>query len=90
MIASIFQGYLVQPRISMLEPIIKKPLAIKAETRAILQEHMESVVTMGTGKRIKNLKHLKMYAKTGTAQTAKVCRLLKNTCPEYIQVDSIP
>jgi len=29
-------------------------------------------------------------SKTGTAQTAKVCRLLKNTCPEYIQVDSIP
>jgi len=69
MIAGIFEGYLVQPRISDQEPIIKKPIHVKPETRTILQEFMRSVITTGTGKRISNLKHLKIYAKTGTAQT---------------------
>lgn len=69
MIASIFEGYLVQPRISDQEEIVKKPLRIKHETRAILQEFMKSVITTGTGRRISNLKHITIYAKTGTAQT---------------------
>ncbi|HEX2978136.1 MAG TPA: penicillin-binding transpeptidase domain-containing protein [Candidatus Babeliales bacterium] len=68
MIASIFTGYLVNPRIIASEPVIKKPLAIKPETRQFLKKTMEAVVTIGTAQRTNKINNVKVYAKTGTAQ----------------------
>lgn len=70
MIASIFTGYLVKPRILLHEPVETEPLAIKKETLEFLKESMRYVVTMGTGKRINAIKDIEIYAKTSTAQTS--------------------
>ena len=69
MIASIFTGHLVTPRILMNEPIIKQPLAIAPSTREFLQEAMRYVVEDGTGRGAK-IKDIELYAKTSTAQTS--------------------
>ncbi len=70
MIASIFTGYLITPRILIAEPIKKQPLAIKPETLAFLKKSMHSVVKRGTGKRISTVKDITIFAKTSTAQTS--------------------
>ena len=67
MIASIFTGYLVKPRILQHEPIESVPLTMKQETIDFLQRSMKWVVKRGTGKRV-NVKDIKIYAKTSTAQ----------------------
>ncbi len=69
MIGSIFTGYLVTPRVIMQEPICTQPLSIKPETRAFLKKTMKGVVEQGTAQRVNKIKNLKVYAKTGTAQT---------------------
>lgn len=70
MIGSIFTGYLVKPRILEQEPVEKKPLEIKPETRAFLKKSMKLVVKLGTGKYLNKLQDVKIYAKTGTAQVS--------------------
>lgn len=70
MIASIFTGKLVTPRILMGEPIITTPLEIKQETLDFLQQSMKKVVTQGTGKRVSRMTGMEIYAKTSTAQTS--------------------
>ncbi|MCK5632961.1 penicillin-binding protein 2 [bacterium] len=70
MIASIFSGALINPRILESEPIIKKPLDIKEETLEFLRQSMKKVVAQGTGKRIGVVKDIEIYAKTSTAQTS--------------------
>ena len=70
MIASIFSGYLVSPRLLQSEPFTKKPLRIKQETLDFLKQSMKKVVTQGTGKRINIVKNIEIYAKTSTAQTS--------------------
>ncbi|MFZ5954344.1 MAG: penicillin-binding protein 2 [Candidatus Dependentiae bacterium] len=72
MIGSIFTGALVTPRILQDEPIVKKNLDIKPETRIFLQRAMRSVVTKGTGKKLKHIKNARIYAKTSTAQVASL------------------
>jgi len=68
MIASIFTGYLVSPRILVNEPIQKKLLDLKPDTINFLKKSMKSVVTRGTGRRINKVKDIIIYAKTSTAQ----------------------
>jgi len=68
MISSIFQGYLVNPRILEDEPIIKTPLKIRRDILELLKQSMKTVVTSGTSQRIGKLKDITIYAKTGTAQ----------------------
>jgi penicillin-binding protein 2 len=75
MISSIFTGYLVKPRIHTYEKIETQPLHIKPETLDFLQHSMISVVTEGTGRQIRTIKDITVYAKTGTAQ---VTALQKN------------
>ncbi len=70
MIASIFTGYLVSPRLLVTEPIVTQPLDIKAETIKFLRKSMKSVVKRGTGKSVRQVKDMKVYAKTSTAQTS--------------------
>lgn len=72
MIGSIFTGSLVTPRILEDEPIIQHPLDIKPETRSFLQRAMRSVVTKGTGKKLRQVKSARVYAKTSTAQVASL------------------
>lgn len=72
MIASIFTGSLVTPRILEDEPVVSQPLDIKPETRSFLQKAMRSVVTKGTGKKLRHLKNARIYAKTSTAQVASL------------------
>lgn len=70
MISSIFQGYLVKPRILEEESIEKEPLNIRRETLDFLKDSMKTVITSGTGQRVGRLKDFTIYAKTGTAQTS--------------------
>lgn len=70
MIAGLFEGFIVKPRILENSEIITKDINISLETRQFLQECMESVITTGTGRRINRLKKITVFAKTGTAQTS--------------------
>lgn len=70
MIASIFTGYLVAPRLLINEPIIMTPLDIKPETITFLKKSMKSVVKSGTGRSVRKVKDITIYAKTSTAQTS--------------------
>jgi len=70
MIASIFTGYLVAPRLLVNEPITMTPLDIKPETIAFLKKSMKSVVKSGTGRAVRKIKDIVIYAKTSTAQTS--------------------
>ena len=70
MIASIFTNYLVSPRLLINEPIITTPLTIKPETIEFLKKSMKSVVQHGTGRAMRTIKDITIYAKTSTAQTS--------------------
>jgi penicillin-binding protein 2 len=70
MIASIFTGYLVAPRLLVNEPVVTTPLTIKPETIAFLKKSMKSVVKSGTGRIVRKVKDIIIYAKTSTAQTS--------------------
>lgn len=72
MISSIFTGYLAKPRFLLSEKIKTKPLQIKKETLAFLQQSMKQVVTIGTGKRVSKIKDFSIFAKTSTAQTSSM------------------
>ncbi|MBI2353060.1 hypothetical protein HYV11_02335 [Candidatus Dependentiae bacterium] len=69
MIGSIFEGYLVKPRILQEQEIIKKPIAISRKTREFMQECMRSVIAAGTARRMSRFCNITIFAKTGTAQT---------------------
>ncbi len=68
MIASIFTGHLVSPRILIDEPLQKKPLDLAPDTIKFLKKSMKSVVTKGTGRSISKVKDIIIYAKPSTAQ----------------------
>lgn len=86
MISSIFAGYLVTPRIIVHEPICTQPLAIKPETRTFLKKTMKEVVAQGTAQRVNKIKNLKVYAKTGTAQTISLEKQeAGGNAPEYLE-----
>jgi penicillin-binding protein 2 len=70
MIAGIFTGYLVNPRIVVNEPVVCQPLEIAKSTREFLQDSMKLVATEGTGQRIGKIVDLEIFAKTSTAQTS--------------------
>jgi len=72
MISGLFEGFLVQPRILEIEPVIKTALNIKPETINFLKDSMRHVVKEGTGIRVSNIADLTIYAKTGTAQTCSL------------------
>ncbi len=69
MMGSIFEGYLVTPRILKDQEIEKKPIAISKRTREFLQDCMKSVITTGTGRLMNRFLNITIFAKTGTAQT---------------------
>lgn len=68
MIGSIFQGYLVKPRIALESELEKRPLEINLHTRHFLQECMRQATISGTARRINKIGNLTIFAKTGTAQ----------------------
>ncbi|MFA6065848.1 MAG: penicillin-binding transpeptidase domain-containing protein [Candidatus Babeliaceae bacterium] len=72
MISGICQGYLVKPRILVNEPQEKEHLDISPEVRQFLKKSMKQVITEGSGRRLKNLKNIEIWAKTGTAQTGSL------------------
>lgn len=69
MIGSIFEGYLVKPRILMDQEIVKTPISISRKTREFLQDCMKSVIDTGTGRLVNRFLNITIFAKTGTAQT---------------------
>lgn len=69
LIGGIFEGYMVKPTILHHFAIEKRPIEVNKETLEFIQDSMRSVITSGTGRRIKKLKDLTVFAKTGTAQT---------------------
>jgi penicillin-binding protein 2 len=74
MISAIFTGYLAEPHILESSIPSTTPLDVHAKTLSFLKRSMKSVVTEGTGKRIKSIKDIKVYAKTGTAQTSDLSK----------------
>lgn len=86
MTASIFQGYLVTPRILVDEAVTLHPFLVQYSTRKFLKKCMKSAVQYGTAKGLNTIEDIKIYAKTGTAQqistTAK--RRLKDEFKEHI------
>jgi penicillin-binding protein 2 len=72
MIAGIFTGFLICPRLLLTEQITKIPLDIQPKTRDILQRLMKFVVKKGTGKDAQAVRDITIYAKTSTAQTASL------------------
>ena len=68
MIGSIFQGYLVKPRIVLDSECEKRPLEINLHTRHFLQECMRQATISGTARRMNKIGNLTIFAKTGTAQ----------------------
>lgn len=81
MVASIFEGYLVTPRLLEQEPIETQPLHVSAITRTFLRDSMRSAVQYGTGVRVGSIKEFDIYAKTGTAQTSSL--ELRNQNEQY-------
>lgn len=74
-VSGICQGYRVTPRILEEEPIITHEINIPKETIKILKKSMKGVVsTHGTAQRLSRLKNIKIYAKTGTAQTSDLSK----------------
>lgn len=76
LIASLFTGSLVKPRILEREPIIHDPLFIQESTRALLREGLYLAVQKGTGRMLRPLSSagFELYIKTGTAQTSSLER----------------
>lgn len=78
MIASIFSGYLITPRILEHEPICQQPLNMRPKTLKILKHSLKTVVTQGTGSAINKIEDIKIYAKTGTAQISSLAKRWQN------------
>ena len=78
MIGSIFQGYLIKPRILMNESIEREQLLIRPSTLHFIKKSMKSVVKVGTGTTFSKIDDIKMYAKTGTAQVIALHKKPKN------------
>ncbi len=72
MIASIFEGYLIKPRILVNEPIEKQPISISKNTLEFLRLSMKETVDRGTGLKAGKIKDISVYAKTGTGQTSSL------------------
>jgi len=70
MIGGIFTGHLVSPRLLLNEPIITTALDIQSATINFLKKSMKMVVRHGTGRSVREVKDIKIYAKTSTAQTS--------------------
>jgi len=83
MIGSIFTGYLVSPRFLTNEPIVTVPLMIKPETIDFLKKSMKMVVRHGTGKVVRTIQDMKIYAKTSTAQTSDLKKRALD--PKYLE-----
>jgi penicillin-binding protein 2 len=83
--SAIFSGVLTQPRILEHEPIIQTPLDINPKTLRFLKKSMRATVEEGTGKRLRDIEDLIIYAKTGTAQISSLKqRMLKSEeCREH-------
>ncbi len=73
MISALCESYFVQPRILALEPISKRPIALRSDTLHFIKGCMEEVIKHGTGLYLRNLlQSFKIYGKTGTAQTCSL------------------
>lgn len=76
--SSIFTGYLTKPRLLENEPIEQMPLNVKQKTLSFLQKSMRATVEEGTGKRLRDIEDLIIYAKTGTAQISSLKKRMLN------------
>lgn len=74
MASSICEGFLVRPRILEAEPIDTQQLTLSPATLQFLRNSMEQVVNKGTAQRLRGLRNIKIYAKTGTAQTSALSK----------------
>ncbi len=79
MVASIFTGKLVSPRLLEDDLIEQTPLNIKPSTLEFIRDSMRSVVKIGTGARTGNIEGIEVFAKTGTAQVSSLALREKDT-----------
>jgi len=83
MISSIFEGYLVTPRLLEVENIEKSPLEVSRSTREFLKDSMHWAVKSGTAISLSRLVDFELYAKTGTAQTSSLA--LREKTNKYLE-----
>ena len=84
MIASIFQGYLVKPRLLEDESIERDRLDISKSTRDFIKDSMHGAIkTGGTAQSLSNLSNFEIYGKTGTAQTSSLA--LQEKTNKYLE-----
>lgn len=72
MIGSICTGYLVKPRILEQDVITTSELQISEKTLEFLRAAMHGVVQHGSAKELSKIRDVKVFAKTGTAQTSSL------------------
>lgn len=68
MIGSICEGVLITPRILKQETVVTQPLGVSNKTLQFMKDAMRQVTHHGTGQRLRSLKNMVIYGKTGTAQ----------------------
>ena len=72
MIGAVFTGLLVKPRIMLNEEKGYETIDVLPSTLSFLQEAMYAVAKEGTARSFGKLKDFVVFAKTGTAQTARL------------------
>ncbi len=83
MIASIFEGYLVTPRLLESEEIEKSPLEIGKPTREFIKDSMKWAIKIGSAMTLSKLVDFELYGKTGTAQTSSLA--LQEKTNKYLE-----
>lgn len=77
--SAICSGHLIKPRLLEEESIEKEAIMIKPETLKFLRKSMRATVEHGTGKRVREIEDLTIYAKTGTAQISSLKNRMMNS-----------
>jgi len=70
--SAISTGFLTKPRLLEDDPVEQEELKIKPKTLHFLKKSMHATVQKGTGKRVRDIDDLTVYAKTGTAQISSL------------------
>ncbi|MBA3954203.1 hypothetical protein H0X48_02710 [Candidatus Dependentiae bacterium] len=83
MVSAFCEGYLVRPRILMVEPVVKQPLQLQKETIQFVKKCMHEVITLGSAKILARLKNFTLYGKSGTAQTSDLSK--RNLGKQFVE-----
>lgn len=74
MYCGLYTGFLPKPRLLEQEEIVREPVNVQESVRHFLLKGMKAAIEYGTGVRIRQVKDITVYAKTGTAQTSDLAK----------------